>query len=357
MRLSNLFIKGKTYDLPIFLPDATRAVTKSLDSVDLYNANVRGAVVNTFHLKDNPGIKKLQKIGGVKKLMNLEGLVVSDSGGWQVFSLIHRNSASNLPKGKITDEGVVFPIGKNKKEIFTPEISIQTQFAIGSDIVICLDDFTPPKSSAKKIKNSVDRTIYWAKRSKDEYDKLCKELELTEHTKPLILAVIQGGESKEMRKYCAQELIKIGFDGYGFGGYLIDENGDLDMNMMEYMANLVPENKFRFALGTGTPKQIQECYKLGWDIFDCTLPTRDARHQRLYIRKDKDFKEYEFLYINKGKFELDESPIDSFCDCHTCKHYSRAYLHHLFKIGDSTAMRLASIHNLKFYSDLIASLK
>lgn len=355
-------IKNKTFDFPIYLPDATRAVVKSLDSLDLINLDVRGVVVNTYHLMNQPGLDLLEQVGGIKNFMNYQGLVVSDSGGWQVFSLIHR---SKRP-GKITDEGVKFNLGGVSQKLFTPEISIQTQFAIGSDIIICLDDFTDPLAGDKAVHRSVQRTIDWAKRSKEEYLKQLELRGMDDSSRPHLYAVIQGGFNKELRKYCAEELVKIGFDGYGFGGYVVVD-GELDKDISKFIADLIPNDKVKFALGVGTVWQIADCYTQGWQIFDCTLPTRDARHKRLYTFKndpakyssadfvDKD--SYSFIYIDKMLYKNDSSPISEFCDCQTCKHYSKSYLYHLFKTDISSAFRLATIHNLRTYNILLDRLR
>lgn len=349
--MTSIKIRGIDVSLPIYLPDATRGVIKGIDMIDAINAGVEGVVVNTLHLAE------LGDIGGVKKFMGFESLVVSDSGGWQVFSLIHRNKTP----GKITDEGVEFTVG-TKKQIFTPEQSIQIQFKIGSDIVICLDDFTPPDATQEKILESVNRTILWAKRCKEEFTILTQNIP----NPPALLAVIQGGWSYEARKLCASELIKIGFDGYGFGGYVIDpKTSKMDLEIAKYIADLIPDDKIKFALGVGKPYEIAICYKMGWQIFDCTLPTRDARHKRLYVFNynpqnaqdllDKNI--YGYVYIDKNKYTHDLTPIEEFCDCHTCKNYSKGYLYHLFNIGDTLAYRLATIHNLRFYTRLIGMLR
>lgn len=348
-RLEALKIK-----FPIFLPDATRAVTKALDSTDLNRASVKGVVVNTFHLQQEPGLAVLKQAQGIKNFMNYDGLVVSDSGGWQVFSLIKR---SGLP-GKITDEGVVFRVGSKNNDLFTPEKSIQTQFAVGSDIMICLDDFADNKATKRQVEEVVTRTIKWAKRSKDEYLVQCNRYRFDENSRPLLFAVIQGGYDKNLRKQCAEELIKIGFDGYGYGGYVIDEaTNSLNLEISKYIAELIPNDKYKFALGNGKPEDIVALYRMGWQIFDCTLPTRDARHKRLYVSKNDNPQDYEYLYINKKGYQFDNNSIDNRCDCHTCKNYSRAYLHHLFKIQDVSAYRMASIHNLRFYTKLTESLQ
>lgn len=347
MGKSVLTAKKTSIKLPIFLPDATLGVVKGLDSTDLLNVNIKGVVVNTFHLMSSPGINILTQFNGVKNVMNFDGLVVSDSGGWQVFSLIRRH---NLP-GKITDEGVLFTFAKSNT-LFTPELSIKTQFDIQSDIIICLDDFVPKNASNNKNKEIVQRTINWAKRSKKEYTKQIKERNLKKEQIPMIFSVIQGGYDKELRKRCANELIDIGFDGYGFGGYVVNDDGQLDLDISKYIADLIPNNSYKFALGVGRPSDIRNLFSMGWEIFDCTLPTRDARHKRLYTHNNKK----NYINIGNSSYKLDDSPIEQNCDCLTCKNYSKAYLHHLFKIKDTSAYRLATIHNLRFYTRLIESL-
>ena len=352
----------KNTKFPIFLPDATRAVTKSLDSKDLETAGIEGVVVNTYHLAETPGTSVLKAMGGVKGFMNFKGLVVSDSGGWQIFSLIHRSKNA----GKITDKGVTFSVGVKKKELFTPEKSVQVQFSIGSDIIICLDDFTPPDAPPDKVKETVERTVLWAKKSKEEYTKLLAQNDVTDENRPLLFAVIQGNNSRESRKYCAERLLEIGFDGLGYGGYAInEETHSLDLEISQYIADLIPDGVIRFALGVGSPYEIAMCSQMGWQIFDCTLPTRDARHKRLYVftKQPESLEDllnpqtYAFIYISREVYHRDSGPISAFCDCHTCKNYSKAYLKHLFDIEDTSAYRLASIHNLRHYSSLINLLR
>lgn len=346
--LEKIIVKGKEVKLPIFCPDATRGVVRSLSSQDLNNAQVKGVIVNTWHLHQKPGEGKLTQLGGIKKLMNYNELVISDSGGFQVFSLFQKKSDF----GKITDEGLVTYTGKNKQKrlLFTPENSIQMQFAIGSDVMICLDDFTPPEADEKRQIESVERTLAWAKRCKNEFLKKCQENKLCEKNRPWLFGVIQGHRNLELRRYCAQELLKIGFDGFGLGGWLFDENNQLDLSICAANAKLTPDNLPRYALGFGKPDEISQLYRQGYTIFDCVLPTRDARHGRFYISDTESEKGYQFLHINKGKYEMDNLPVDPHCDCQTCQNHSRAYLHHLFKIGDSAFYRLATIHNLRFYT-------
>lgn len=328
-------VNNKTLELPAFFPDATCGVVRCLDSNDLYSTKTKGVVINTYHILRhnlNETIKELK----IHKYMNYNEIIISDSGGFQVMSLIKNNNKF----GKIDDEKVIFK-SENKEFLFTPEICIKLQFELGSDIIMCLDDCTKPEEDQKQ---SVGRTIKWAKRCKEEYNKL-----ITNEHKPLIFAIVQGGNNKELRKYCAEELIKIGFDGYAFGGWPI-ENKILMEDILNYTAELLPNDKPKYAMGVGKPEDIIKCSKMGYNLFDCVIPTRDARHQRLYVFNNK---EPSLLHINKSKYKNDFTPISLECDCYTCKNFTKSYLHNLFKINEMLAYRLASIHNLRFYSSLL----
>ncbi len=352
----------KKIAFPIYLPDATRGVIRSLDSRDLKENSVEGIVVNGFHLTTKPGATVLKSLGGIKKFMNWDGLVVSDSGGFQLLSLVYENKSF----GKISDNGITFyrdSKGKKSKNIFTPEKSIQTQFNIGSDIMVCLDDCPSAKATDEENLISVRRTIEWAKRSKDHFIKQIENRRIDE--RPLLFAVIQGGDDKGLREKCAGELVKIGFDGYCFGGWPINRERKFNLDILSWTASLMPDDLPKFALGVGNPKAIVDCVKIGYNIFDCVLPTRDARHRRLYVfAKDPESmdifneeKVTEFVYITDEKYVRDPKPISDFCDCYTCKGYSRSYLKHLFDIEDALAWRLATIHNLRTYTKLIAILR
>lgn len=375
---SQITIKGKEYSLPIYLPDATLGVARSLDSLDLTRIGLEAVMVNTYHLIQRPGEATLEQIGGIKKLMNWSGLVASDSGGFQLFSLIQKNP--NM--GKITDDGIVLYTGpkKQRKTLFTPEDSIRMQFVIGSDIMICLDDFTPPAADERRIRQSVERTIAWTKRAKAEFERQLIKHHFTADNRPLLLAPIQGHAHPEYRAWCSAELQKIGVDIYGLGGWPLDPQGKFDYEFCQRNAALTPEDSLRFALGVGTPENIVNLFAMGYQFFDCVLPTRDARHQRLYVFKTdpahltrKQLLElasagqldqvFGFLYCNKASLATDTQAISPYCDCPTCQptndqpQVSRAYLHHLFKVGDSSAFRLASLHNLRTYTRLIAILR
>lgn len=360
--LKNITLENRTVSFPIYLPDATRGVIRTLDSQDLKEANIEGVVVNSFHLTSKPGASVLKSLGGIKNFMNWDGLVVSDSGGFQLLSLVYENKSF----GKIDNNGITFyrdSKGKKNKHIFTPEKSIQTQFNIGSDIIICLDDCPSAKAEADENSISVNRTIEWAKRSKDEFLKQIESRRLDK--KPLLFAVVHGGNDKKLREKCFDGLNGIGFDGFCFGGWPLDNEKKLNLDILSWIASLIPDNLPKFALGVGNPKAIVDCAKVGYNIFDCVLPTRDARHQRLYVfAKDPNdidiFNEpkiTDFVYITDEKYVRDKKPISDFCDCYACKNYSRGYLRHLFEIEDALAWRLGTIHNLRTYTKLIEILR
>lgn len=362
--LREYLIKGKKMIFPVYFPDATRGVVRSLDSLDLQETKVEGMIVNTYHLLSQPGTSVIKEIGGVKKFMNWDGWAISDSGGFQLLSLIYKNRSM----GKVNDDGIVFyrgSQGQKKKYYFTPEKSIQVQFALNTDIIICLDDCPSAKAKEKEIEASVERTINWAKRCKEEYRKQIDLRKIKDAERPLLLAVIQGGNDKNKRKYCAKELLKIGFDAYGFGGWPLDSEGKFNFDLVNYTASLMPPELPKFALGVGNPQAIIEGFKAGYNIFDCVLPTRDARHQRLYVFEKNPEKAdilndqnlFGFVYIMREKYVRDNRPISELCDCYACKKYSRAYLHHLFAIEESLAWRLATIHNLRTYTLLIENLR
>lgn len=272
---------------------------------------------------------------------------------------------SGVMKGKVIDEGVVFYPSKNKKVILTPEKSIQFQIELKTDMVVVLDDFTDPKVGYDEAKESVVRTIAWAKRSKDEFSKICKEKKISQKDRPYILGVVQGGKFQDLRKYCAEELVKIGFDGFGYGGWPMTDEGKFDFDSAKTIADATPKGYFLYGLGVGKPDEVVACAKLGFNIFDCVLPTRDARHGRLYVYNAESIDEinimkpnfYSFYNPEKQKYFSDKSPVSAACDCLLCRKYSKAYLAHLFRIKDFTAGRLATIHNLRFYSILMEKLR
>jgi len=361
-------IKNQEYALPMYIPDATLGVVRGLDQSDLENLGLSGLMVNTYHLVQQIGREKIIQLGGIKNLMKWSGLIASDSGGFQLFSLIQKNP--NL--GKITDDDVILYSGikKQHKTLFTPEDSIRMQFAIQSDIMICLDDFTPPTADAKRIEQSVERTIAWAKRSKAEFDKQLTLHGFDQNNRPLLLAPIQGHKNGQARLACATALQEMNFDIYGLGGWPFVD-GQFDYDFCSFNASLTPKDSLRFALGIGTPVNIIKLFLMGYQFFDCVLPTRDARHQRLYTwRVDpetltlQDIKQldlenrldelFEYIYIAKGQFANDLNPISPYTKQ---VDISRAYLHHLFKAKDISASRIATLHNLAVYMQLMEVLR
>lgn len=360
--MTNFKTQSGSLPLPIFFPDATRAFVKAVGVQDVVQTNTPGVLVNTYHLYKKLTDKTLAQFNDIKDFMSWPGAIISDSGGFQIMSLARKTDGK-----AVTDEGVKFvdyqPDGSRQEIFFTPEISIQSQLRLKTDLMVVLDDFTPRDASYEQAQETVERTILWAQRSKAEFEKLTTQM--TEQNKPYLIGVVQGGKYQDLRKKCAQELIKIGFDGLGFGGWPVKKSGEFDYESAQTIADQTPDDYLLYGLGIGKPEDIVGCAKLGFNIFDCVLPTRDARHGRLYVFNEEtdekidlnqpDF--YHYLNPEKQKHATDTNPISPSCDCLLCQNYSRAYLRHLFKNKDATALRLATIHNLRFYARLMEKLK
>ncbi len=338
------------------MPDATRGLVKFLHTKELEMTGTFSLVVNTYHLYLQPGVEVIKKAGGIHKFMNWDKPLLSDSGGFQVFSLIYKNPEM----GKVEKDKVIFksPLDGIKHEL-SPEKSIQIQFDLGTDMMVCLDDCLPNESSWEKMSISVHRTVEWAKKCRQEYDKQITRRNIENKNKPKLFAVIQGGIFPELREKCAQELLKIGFDGYGFGARPVDESGEFLEDIIRITASLIPDEYPKFALGIGTPEHIQRCFELGWDMFDCVIPTREGRHGKLFFPKkeEKKYDFYETVNIKNTKYKFDFSAINPESNIIELKKYSKSYLHHLFKIKDPLGLRLASLNNLEFYNNLISRLK
>lgn len=355
---------------PYFMPDATRGFVKLLSEGEVKNTKTPAMVVNTFHLYLQPGLELIKKAGGIHEFMKCERPLLSDSGGFQVFSLIHRSQEM----GKIDDEKVIFksPLNGSKHEL-TPEKSIQIQFDLGVDMMVCLDDCPPNDFSRSDLEKAVSRTLAWAVRCKQEYLKQVKKRKISEQNRPLLFCVVQGGAELDLREHCARELSKIGFDGYGFGARPVDENGNFLAEVLFETAKYIPENSLRFALGIGTPEDIYRSYLMGWDMFDCVIPTREGRHGKLFYF-NKGFKGFKtpkntdkpvdvtpnFYYtenINNASFTADFSPINANSKIPELRNYSKAYLHHLFRLNDGLGQKLASLNNLEFFANLMEYLR
>jgi queuine tRNA-ribosyltransferase len=337
---------------PFYMPDATRGFVKLTDNAEVRLTGTAALVVNTFHLYLQPGLDVIKRAGGLHKFMDWSGPLLSDSGGFQVFSLIHKNKQM----GKITDREVIFksPLD-GSRHVLTPEKSIQIQFALGTDMMVCLDDCPPNEFARADLELAVARTITWAKRCRKEYDKQIKKRRISGAKRPLLFAVIQGGAEIDLREYCAQELVKIGFDGYGFGARPVDQEGKFLEEVLARTAEFIPIGALRFALGIGTPEDIYRCARMGWDMFDCVIPTREGRHGKLFRIKtagrQRAAQSYETININNAKFAKDLTAISPTSHLPELRQHSRAYLHHLFRLNEPLGHKLASLNNLEFYQE------
>lgn len=348
--------------LPAFLPDATRGVVRSVDSADLELCGVSALVMNTYHLMQHPGSTTIKALGGLHRMSGWPRPIMTDSGGFQIYSLIRQN-----PKyGRLTDKGAVFtPDGSDRKFNLTPEKSIQLQMSYGADILVCLDDCTHVDDPPDEQRRSVERTVDWARRAKTEFRRLLKEKKLSEADHPLLFAVIQGGGSVDLRRQCAEQLLEIGFDGFGYGGWPLDSEGRLLTDMLALTRELVPAELPLHALGVGHPVNVVACAEMGYPMFDSAMPTRDARNGRLYTFATPDPRLINgrsgdwlaYIYVGDDKHIKADGPISPYCDCLACRRYSLGYLRHLYKINDTLFMRLATIHNLRFMMQLVGYLQ
>jgi len=341
-------INGTTLPLPLFFPDATRAVVKAVDNEDVVNTGTQGVLVNTYHLWRLIPERKMREIGGVRNFMNWKGGIISDSGGFQAMSLIKKGG------GKITDEGLWFKPPNAPRVLMTPEESVRYQLAMGTDLCVVLDEYTHEGSTAREARESVERTIAWAKRSRIAFDQTCEEWEIPKDQRPYLIAVNQGGKNVELRRECNERLVEIGFDGYGHGGDGFDEERKLDMALSQIVVDSAPKNSLFYGLGVGKPEDVVRLARQGYQVFDCVIPTRDARHDRLYFWKDGVQVETNDFYVTK---RAKTTPKETYCDCHTCRNYSWEYVAHLFSLGETLSYRLMTIHNLRFYATMIEELR
>jgi queuine tRNA-ribosyltransferase len=346
--------------LPLFLPDATQGVVRSVDSADLERCGVQAVVMNTFHLMQRPGSSTIQALGGLHQMCSWPHPIITDSGGFQAYSLIRQNARF----GQINDSGIIFrPEGSDRKLQLTPEKSVQLQIRFGADVVICLDDCTHVDEAPAAQEQAVRRTIAWAKRCRAEFDRVLAQKRLPEEQRPLLFAVIQGGGSFDLRRQCAEALLEIGFDGYGYGGWPLDASGNLLAELLEYTRSLIPPQFPMHALGVGHPANVAAGARMGYGIFDSAMPTRDARHGRLYAFRDPtapvgtDGRWLSYVYVGDDKHIKDDTPLSRFSGAAAEPDYPLGYLHHLFKIGDSLFFRLATMHNLRFMAQLTERLR
>ena len=348
-RLGKLYTDHGTINTPCFIPDATLGVVKTLSVDDLNDINMQIILGNTYHLMLRPGMEVMEKAGGLHKFMNWDKPILTDSGGFQVFSLAKIR--------KITEEGASFRNHINgDKILLTPELSMKIQKTIGSDIAMVLDECVSAEKSYKYFKKSVDLSLRWAERSKREFEKL----KTITGKKQQLFGIIQGGSYEDLRRYSLEGLLKIGFDGYAIGGVSVGEDREDKYKVMRVLADLLPYDKPRYLMGLGMPEEIIEGVRNGVDIFDCVIPTRNARHGHLFCNlKFENFEKnsYDVVRIRNSKYKYDFSPLDKKCSCYTCKNYTRAYLYHLLNVNEILGLRLMSLHNLNFYLNLMKEIR
>ena len=311
-------------EVPMFMPVGTLATVKSLSPEEIKSLGAGVILANTYHLHIRPGEDIVALHGGLHKFMNYDGPILTDSGGFQVFSL-----ASNR---QIKEEGVTFKSHLDgSKLFFSPETVIYIEEKLGADIIMSLDECIPYPSSYEYTKKSVERTLRWAKRG----------LEARKRDDQALFGIVQGGDYEDLRAMCATELAKLPFEGYSIGGTSIGEPRDVFVKMVDYSVPFLPEDKPRYLMGVGSIDYILEGVKRGVDMFDCVLPTRLARHGALYTSHGR-------VNIRDAKYKTDLSPLDDNCDCYTCKHYTKSYLRHLYVSNEILGKRLLSIHNVRF---------
>ena len=323
-RLGILHTNYGSFDTPMFMPVGTQATVKTLSPEELKDMNSAVILSNTYHLWLRPGEDIVNKAGGLHKFMNYDGPILTDSGGFQVFSLAK-------PKD-IKEEGVTFKSHIDGKKLFlTPELSIQIQNKLDSDIAMSFDECIPYPSTYEYAKNSVERTLRWAKRGKDVHSNPNQSL----------FGIVQGSSHKELRKYSAIETVKMNFDGYSIGGVSVGEGKKEMYEQIDYCIDYLPTDKPRYLMGVGEPEDILEGVERGVDMFDCVLPTRIARHGNAFTHHGK-------TNIRNSKYREDFTPIEESCDCYACKHYTKAYIRHLIVANETFGARLLSIHNIRF---------
>ncbi len=412
LRIGKLHTKNGVINTPFFMPIATKGAVKNLLPKELREIGAEIVLGNTYHLWLRPGDKLIKKANGLHKFMAWDGPILTDSGGFQVFSLGARAKVKHGKSGvKITSKGVYFsdPLD-GKKHFMSPEKSIEIQLNLGSDIIMVLDECPAFPCTYKEAKLSMERTTAWAKRCKKYFERegisnfqfprpqrfannlvshnqeleninkestnyktalqsgqaISKQIQNSKFKiknsikRPLLFAIVQGSVYKDLREQSARELVELGFDGYAIGGVAVGEPREKMKEVLDWVLPILPEDKPRYLMGLGKPEEIVSAVEAGIDMFDCVIPTREGRHGRLFLRKGKfrikkDF--YKTININNEKFKEDFTPVDKFCDCVLCKNYTRSYLRHLFATKEPLALRLASMHNLKFYLDLMKELQ
>jgi queuine tRNA-ribosyltransferase len=321
-------------ETPCFMPVGTRATVKGLTPKQLVEEiGAQVVLANTYHLFLRPGHELIEKLGGVHRFMGWDGPVLTDSGGFQVFSL------SSLRK--ISEEGVVFqsPIDGQRHHL-TPELSITVQEALGADIIMAFDECTPYPATEREVRDSLELTARWAARSKAA----------RKRSDNLLFGIVQGGVYPEMRRLSLEKTVALNFDGYALGGLSVGEGPAAMYEVVAEFAPRLPENRPRYLMGVGTPEDLLAAVTSGIDMFDCVMPTRNARNGMYFTSRGP-------LSIKQARFREDPEPVDAACGCYTCRNFSRAYLSHLFRSGEILSSVLATLHNLCFYHQLMAGMR
>jgi len=332
-RLGRIETNHGSFTTPAFLPVGTQGSVKSLTPEELLEIGVEAILGNTYHLYLRPGHETIGRLGGLHRFIHWEKPILTDSGGFQIFSL------GSLRK--VSEEGVTFQSHIDGSSHFlTPEKVVEIQRVLGTDIAMVLDECIPYPSTYDYVKASTEQTGRWAKRS----------LQVRREEDPALFAIVQGGVYRDLREKSAQISVEMGFQGYAIGGLSVGEPKSLMSDVLEWTTPLLPEITPRYLMGVGTPEDIIHAVSLGVDFFDCVLPTRNARNGTLFTSSGK-------ISIKQARYAEDQKPIDEACACYTCRHYSRAYLRHLYLSKEILSSRLNTIHNLYYYIDLLKKIR
>ncbi|MCB9800026.1 MAG: tRNA guanosine(34) transglycosylase Tgt [Candidatus Omnitrophica bacterium] len=331
-----------SFETPVFMPVGTQGTVKTLTPKDLSDCGAEIILGNTYHLYVRPGMEIIQQFKGLHPFMAWQKPVLTDSGGYQVFSL------SRLRK--ITEEGVSFHSHADGREIFlSPELVMEIQQTIGSDIAMIFDDCPPPTKDEKRVRDSLEITLRWALRAKKHHQARLSGAACNNPGQALF-GIVQGGSFLNLRKESLERTVEIGFDGYALGGLCVGENKEETQAVFEQICPMLPREKPRYLMGIGTPLDFLEGVAGGADMFDCVNPTRYGRNGTAFTSKG-------LIVVRNGKYAADEQPLDETCDCYVCTHFSRAYLRHLFNASEILGPKLVSWHNVHFFVNFVKAIR
>ncbi len=322
-----------TVETPVFMPCGTGGAVKALTPHELEIEGVQLALCNTYHLYLRPGHRLIEELGGLHRFMAWSGSILTDSGGFQVYSLARLR--------QISEEGVRFRSHLDGSlHVLSPELAIQVQQSLGADIIMPLDECAPYPSTTDYLQRALDLTLKWAERSRTAHP----------DGQPALFGILQGGTDKTLREQAATALQKIGFDGYALGGLAVGEPKAVMYDTVAHVTPVLPADRPRYLMGVGTPEDLVESVMRGVDMFDCVMPTRHGRTGSLFTSRGR-------INIKGAAYASDDRPPDPACDCYTCRHFSRAYLRHLFMAGEILGLRLNTLHNLHFYVTLMQQIR